>query len=166
MYLDSCITERIISYFNDRSIPILSIHDSYVVPFGYDNVLMKEMKAAFFELTEIKEVKLTHTTINSNDYWWPEKCAAGATMPTGIRDALKGKGIRPSIPGQKSRGKPIKHDKRGYKRRNGIEIMSSRLKDWRRVATRYDRCPKVFPSAIARAANVMFWLLNKNESRP
>ena len=33
-----------------------------------------------------------------------------------------------------------------------------RLKDWRRIATRYDRCPKVFLSAIALAATVMFWL--------
>jgi hypothetical protein len=36
---------------------------------------------------------------------------------------LKDKGIKPCIPGRKSRGKPIKHDKRRYKRRNRIEIM-------------------------------------------
>ncbi len=53
-----------------------------------------------------------------------------------FRDALKDKGIKPGIPGWKSRGKPIKHDKRRYKRRNRIEIMFGRLKDWRRVATR------------------------------
>ena len=75
-----------------------------------------------------------------------------------FREALKDKGIKPSIPGRKSRGKPIKHDKRRYKRRNRIEIMFGRLKDWRRVATRYDRCPKVFLSAVALAATVMFWL--------
>ena len=75
-----------------------------------------------------------------------------------FRDALKDKGIKPCIPGRKSRGKPIKHDKRRYKRRNRIEIMFGRLKDWRRVATRYDRCPKVFLSAVALAATVMFWL--------
>ena len=75
-----------------------------------------------------------------------------------FRDALKDKGIKPCIPGRKSRAKPIKHDKRRYKRRNRIEIMFGRLKDWRRVATRYDRCPKVFLSAIALAATVMFWL--------
>ncbi len=34
--------------------------------------------------------------------------------------------------------------------------MLSCLKDWRRVATRYDRCPKVFLSAIALVATVMF----------
>lgn len=75
-----------------------------------------------------------------------------------FRDALKDKGIKPCIPGRKLRGKSIKHDKRRYKRRNRIEIMFGRQKDWRRVATRYDRCPKVFLSAVALAATVMFWL--------
>lgn len=36
--------------------------------------------------------------------------------------------------------------------------MFGRLKDWRRVATRYDRCPKVFLSAVALAAAVLFCL--------
>lgn len=49
-------------------------------------------------------------------------------------------------------------DKRRYGRRNRIEIMFGRLKDWRRLATRYDRCPKVFLSAIALAALVIYWL--------
>ncbi|WP_228391861.1 IS5 family transposase [Gluconobacter aidae] len=60
-----------------------------------------------------------------------------------FRDALEEKGIKPCIPGQKSRGKPVKYDKRKYKRRNRIEIMFGRLKDWRRIATRYDRSPTV-----------------------
>ena len=75
-----------------------------------------------------------------------------------FREALVVKGITPCIPGRKSRDKPIKYDKRRYKRRNRIEIMFGRLKDWRRVATRYDRSPKVFLSAIALAATVLFWL--------
>ncbi len=75
-----------------------------------------------------------------------------------FRDALKDKGIKPCIPGRKPRSKPVKYDKRRYKRRNRIEIMFGRLKDWRRVATRYDRCPKVFLPAAALAATVMFWL--------
>jgi transposase len=75
-----------------------------------------------------------------------------------FREAVKDRGIRPCIPGRTSRAKPIKHDKRRYKRRNRIEIMFGRLKGWRRVAPRYDRCPKVFLSAVALAATVMFWL--------
>lgn len=75
-----------------------------------------------------------------------------------FRDALKDKGICACIPGRKSRDKPVRYDKRRYKRRNRIEIMFGRLKDWRRIATRYDRCPKVFLSAVALAATVIFWL--------
>ncbi|MCR9070078.1 transposase, partial [Pseudophaeobacter sp.] len=45
-----------------------------------------------------------------------------------------------------------------YRKRHKIENSFARLKDWRRVATRYDRCPKVFLSACALAAVVMFWL--------
>jgi transposase len=75
-----------------------------------------------------------------------------------FRDALQAKGITPCIPGRKSRIEPIRYDRRRYKRRNRIEIMFGRLKDWRRVATRYDRCPTVFLSAIALAATVLFWL--------
>ena len=75
-----------------------------------------------------------------------------------FREALKDKGIRACIPGRKQRKKTVKYDKRRYKRRNRIEIMFGRLKDWRRVATRYDRCPKVFLSAIALAALVIYWL--------
>ncbi len=32
------------------------------------------------------------------------------------------------------------------------------LNERRRVGTRYDRCPKVFLSAVPLAATVMFWL--------
>lgn len=76
-----------------------------------------------------------------------------------FRDALQEKGITPCIPGRKIRSKTVKYDKRRYKRRNRIEIMFGRLKDWRRVATRYDRCPKAFFSAVALAAAVIFLAL-------
>ncbi|KHQ52839.1 Transposase orfA IS5 family element [Mameliella alba] len=66
-----------------------------------------------------------------------------------FREALKGKWIRACIPGRKQRKTSVKYDKR----RNRIEILFGRLKDWRRIATRYDRCPKVFLSAIALAVN-------------
>ncbi len=75
-----------------------------------------------------------------------------------FRNALADREIRPCIPPRTSRKTKIKHDKRRYKRRYRIECMFGRLKDWRRVATRYDRCPKVFLSAIALAATVVFWL--------
>ncbi len=75
-----------------------------------------------------------------------------------FRNALKVKGIQACIPGRKQRKKTVKYDRRRYKRRKRIEIMFGRLKDWRRVATRYDRCPTVFLSAIMLAAIVIYWL--------
>jgi transposase len=71
-------------------------------------------------------------------------------------ETLKEKGIGPHILCRKSRGKAIKHDKRRYKCLSRVEITFRRLKDWRRAATRYDRCPKVFCSEVALAAIVTF----------
>ena len=71
---------------------------------------------------------------------------------------MENKGIQACIPGRRQRKIPVKYNKRRYKRRNRIEIMFGRLKDWRRVATRYDRCAKVFLSAIMLAAIVTYWL--------
>ena len=75
-----------------------------------------------------------------------------------FRKALKDKGISPCIPSRKCRKVPVPHDEELYKRRHKIENSFARLKDWRRIATRYDRCPKVFLSACALAAIVLFWL--------
>ncbi len=73
-------------------------------------------------------------------------------------EALAYNGITPCVPSRKSRKVPIRHDETRCKKRHKIENGFTRLKDWRRVATRYDRCPKVFLSACALAAVVMFWL--------
>ncbi|PTW44544.1 DDE family transposase [Rhodovulum kholense] len=75
-----------------------------------------------------------------------------------LRDALKDKGMKVCVPGRKSRKTAVIYDRRRCKRRDRIVIMFGRLTDWRRVATRYDRCPETFFSAIALAATVMFWL--------
>ena len=74
-----------------------------------------------------------------------------------FREALKDKCIRACISCLKQRNKAVKNDQNHRKRRTRIKAMFGRLKDWRRVATRYDRCPKVFPSAIALAALVIYW---------
>jgi len=50
------------------------------------------------------------------------------------------------------------YDKTLYKQRHKIEIMFSRLKDWRRIATRYDRCAHTFFSSICIAASLAFYL--------
>ena len=52
-----------------------------------------------------------------------------------FREALVDRSMKPCIPGRKSRNKGVSYDKRRYRRRNRIERMFGRLKDWRRVST-------------------------------
>jgi len=75
-----------------------------------------------------------------------------------FRNALKERKIDPCIPSRKNRKIAIPHDTKRYRQRHRIENMFGRLKDWRRIAMRYDRCPEIFLSAIALAAIVIFWL--------
>ena len=63
MYVDSQITEKLIERFTYHyRCPILTVHDSYIVPFGYDRILHEEMEQAFEQVTGVTNVKLEHTT--------------------------------------------------------------------------------------------------------
>jgi transposase len=75
-----------------------------------------------------------------------------------FRDELAARDIEPCIPGRKNRKQAIDYDKALYKQRHKIENMFAQLKDWRRIATRYDRCAHTFLSAICIAAAVAFYL--------
>jgi len=75
-----------------------------------------------------------------------------------FRQALRARGTRPCIPGRAGRTRPVRHGKQLYRQRHKVEIMFGRLKDWRRIHTRYDRCPHTFMGAITLAAIVLFWL--------
>jgi transposase len=75
-----------------------------------------------------------------------------------FRNALKAKGISPCIPPRKGRNSPTGYCKKLYKQRHKVENMFGRLKDWRRIATRYDRCAHTFFSAICIAATVIYYL--------
>ena len=75
-----------------------------------------------------------------------------------FRAALIRRGITPCIPPKKNRKVQIDYDKILYKQRHKVENMFGKLKDWRRIHTRYDRCAHTFMSAIAIAAIVIFWI--------
>jgi transposase len=75
-----------------------------------------------------------------------------------FRNALIKKGITPCIPSKKNRKVPIEYDKALYRQRHKVENMFAKLKDWRRIHTRYDRCAHTFFSAICIAATVAFWI--------
>lgn len=75
-----------------------------------------------------------------------------------FRAALSERGITPCIPPRKNRKVQYHYDKTLYRQRHKIENVFGRIKDWRRVATRYDRCAHAFMSAISIAATCCYWL--------
>ena len=79
----------------------------------------------------------------------------------GFRDALGRRGITPCIPPHAKHKLQHSYDPVLYRQRHKIENLFARLKDWRRIHTRYDRCAHTFLSAIAFAAVFIFWI---NES--
>ena len=74
------------------------------------------------------------------------------------RDYLKSRCIRPVIPNKSNRKKPHPFNKTRYKGRNVIERMFGRLKDFRRVATRYDKNAENFLAALCLAARICYWI--------
>lgn len=74
------------------------------------------------------------------------------------RAALKERGITPCIPPRARRKHPATYCKTLYKQRHKVENLFAKLKDWRRIATRYDRCAHTFFSAICIAVVVIFWI--------
>ena len=55
-------------------------------------------------------------------------------------------------------GEPVAYDKEFYKQRHKVEVMFGRISDWRRIATRYNRCTHTFLSSICIAAIDIFYL--------
>ncbi len=56
----------------------------------------------------------------------------------------------------RSRKYPFTYDKVLYRQRHKVENLFAKLKDWRRIATRYDRCAHTFFSAVCSAATLIF----------
>jgi transposase len=75
-----------------------------------------------------------------------------------FRSALIERGIEPCIPPKRNRKIALAYDPRLYRNRYPIENMFGRLKDWRRIAMRYDRCAHTYFSAICLAAIVIYYL--------
>jgi transposase len=75
-----------------------------------------------------------------------------------IRAFLKEQGVKAVIPSKSNRKRKIRHDKETYKKRNVVERCFCRLKDWRRIATRYDKLAQNYFSALCFVATVAYWI--------
>lgn len=74
-----------------------------------------------------------------------------------LRTELRARRIQAVIPPNPTRRHPHRYDRDAYKTRNVIERMFCRLKDFRRIATRYDRRADIFLSAVLLAAAITWW---------
>ena len=74
-----------------------------------------------------------------------------------LRTVIRNKGTTPVIPGRRCRKRKISFDKHRYRSRWMVEAVFCRLKDVRRVATRYDKLARNDASTLALATIVAYW---------
>ena len=94
----------------------------------------------------------------------PGKCTAPTRLladkghdANSLRDRLAATKTEAVISSIRSRKAPIPYYETVYRNRNLIERAFCRLKDWRRIATLYDKLAINFASAIAIAAIIIWW---------
>ena len=75
-----------------------------------------------------------------------------------LREALQDRGTKPVIPNRRCRKQPFRFNKRLYKARWLIENAFNRLKDFRRIATRYDRLARNYLASVCLAAALVWWI--------
>jgi len=75
-----------------------------------------------------------------------------------LRAAIAECGALPVIPNKSNRKHVHPFDEERYRDRNVIERMFCRLKDFRRIATRYDKLARNFLAAVLIAAMIAYWL--------
>lgn len=65
-----------------------------------------------------------------------------------IREELEKRGINPVIPPRKNRNEEIEYDEEKYRLRNQVERFFGKLKEFRRIATRYEKLSRTFLAMI------------------
>ena len=88
------------------------------------------------------------------------KCLLGdkAYDSAELRLWLQHRNTKPVIPNRSNRKQPFRFSKRLYRERHRIENAFSRLKDFRRIATRYDRLARNFLASVCLAAALIWWI--------
>lgn len=74
-----------------------------------------------------------------------------------IRDEIAKAQAEAVIPARSNRCDPPAHNKDKYRWRNQIERLFNKLKNWRRIATRYDKTASSYLGFVAIAA-VKIWI--------
>ena len=75
-----------------------------------------------------------------------------------LRRRLKDQGTKAVIPNRSNRKKKFRFDRKQYRDRHKIENSWCRMKDFRRIATRYDKLAFVFAASVHLAATIAWWV--------
>jgi transposase len=75
-----------------------------------------------------------------------------------FRAVLAERQIEPVIPSIRRRKPLLSYDPIAYRQRNLVERMFCRLKDFRRLAKRYDKLARNFLATAIIAATIIWWL--------
>jgi transposase len=76
-----------------------------------------------------------------------------------LREWLKGRGTKPVIPNKSNRKRRCRFDKNSYRKRHRVENAICRIKDFRRIATRYDKLARNFLASVCLVAAIVWWIL-------
>ncbi len=74
-----------------------------------------------------------------------------------IREEITAAGVEAVIPAKTGRRNPAPHDPTKYKWRNLIERLFNKLKNWRRIATRYDKTKESYLGFVS-LVSVLQWI--------
>jgi transposase len=110
---------------------------------------------------EVHEVKGYNALIELHDVAPDRLLGDKGYDSDAIRDDLTKRGIAPVIPPRSNRKTPIEYDHEAYKRRNLIERCVNRLKQFRRIATRYEKTARAYLSMLCIAA-ARLWIKTVN----
>jgi transposase len=75
-----------------------------------------------------------------------------------LRQWLRRRNTKPVIPNRSNRKQPFSFDKKSYKLRHLIENAFCRLKDFRCIATRYDKLARNYLASTCLAAAIVWWI--------
>lgn len=64
---DSRITEYVIRHFTNKNVPVLTVHDSYIINYAYGEELRVVLKEAYENATGLETVKTTRTGVSQGD---------------------------------------------------------------------------------------------------
>ncbi len=75
-----------------------------------------------------------------------------------LRQWLSERGTKPVVPNKSNRKRPFSFDRNSHKQRHRIENAFCRLKDFRRIATRYDRLARNFLASVCLVVAIVWWI--------